>query len=382
MLMILPDSNALFGRLIGTRPDEDWLALLELSSSGQIAVVLPEIVQWEIANQAQREVVDLLDRHRATTSKLRRLGIEAPAFGDGPMIGKERVAQATEELRKQVLEKGGRIAPIPNVSHAELVRRSLDRRRPFDGEDRGYRDTLLWHTALELLREGHSVVLVSNDKSAFVSPGADELLHPDLDAELRAYGYSAELHLAKSLDRARILIAGAMSPERQRVAHLLARDEIAAEIMHCLCVTASGEVFDEKELLHWGWSEDLAGVRVLEIKDFGGLRPYKVSNSPKGRLKAKVRIDVIAELDVRAFDFTDEINDMATPGPIHDVGVGLTDGLIQTYVDRELTLVGEIDVSRSQDLLHSVSLTGIELPRNLASDGQLALGYQFNDFAA
>ena len=99
---MLPDSNALFGRLVGTRPDQDLLAVLELSANGEAQVVLPEIVQWEIANQAQREIAEQITRYRAAGARLRRLEIEVPAFNEGPSLGKERVALATEELRKKI----------------------------------------------------------------------------------------------------------------------------------------------------------------------------------------------------------------------------------------------------------------------------------------
>ena len=222
-------------------------------------------------------------------------------------------------------------------------------------------------------------MLVSNDKSAFVATGTDEQLHPVLTAELRAYGYAGELRLAKNLDRARIAVEDMTSPERRFVAELLTVEEVAAEVMHGLCIDAHEEILGEEELRHWGWSEDLAGVRVLEIKDFGGLRSQEVVRADDGGLKAKVRMEVVAELDVRSFDLgqLDELYALATPGPIHDIGVGLTDGLLQAYVDRELTLAGEIKVSRRRKGVDSICLTGVELPRKLANEGQLALGFPF-----
>ncbi len=303
-------------------------------------------------------------------------------FGEGPSLGEERVALATEELRRQVISYGGRVAPIPNVSHAELVRRSLERRRPFDGNDRGYRDSLLWHTTLEFLREGHSVVLVSHDKSAFAAPKTDEQLHPALEAELRAYGCAGELRLVGNLDRARTVVEEMTSPEQKYIAELLASDQIAAEVMHGLCIDAHEGVLEGEELRHWGWSDDLAGIRVLEIKDFGGLRSHEVVSADDGKLKAKVQMEVTAELDVRSFDLGElgELEALATPGPVHDIGVGLTDGLVQAYVDRRLTLTGEIQVSRQKGV-DSAHLTAIELPRYVVDQGQLALGFPFNDFA-
>jgi len=95
-------------------------------------------------------------------------------------------------------------------------------------------------------------------------------------------------------------------------------------------------------------------------------------------------MEAIAELDTRSYDVfgdgdSDELEDLAIPGPIHDIGVGFLDWLLQAYVDRELTLAGEIEVSESPQRVESVALTGIELPRKIAREGQLALGFPFDD---
>jgi len=282
MLIVLPDSNALFGRLVGTRPAHDLQALLELSANGDAQLVLPEIVQWEIANQAQRGIAEQIARLRAAGAKLRRLEIEAPVFNEGPSLGRERVALATEELRKEILSCGGRIAPVPNVSHVELVRRSLDHRRPFDGSDRGYRDALLWHTALELLRERHSVVLVSNDKAAFVADGATEQLHLDLASELRAFGVEGELRLAKDLGRACQVVEEMASPTRKAIRNLLSVDEIAAEVMHSLCTGAQDQTLEGEELRSWGWSEDLAGSALWRSRTSADFVPTTWSGRATG----------------------------------------------------------------------------------------------------
>jgi hypothetical protein len=380
MLVVLPDSNSLFGRLIGTRPDRDWVALLECSKQGIAEVVVPEIVQWEIANQARREVHEQLARFQSASKKLRRYQVEAPLLAESGDVAEERVAAATEELRNQILLSGGRMAPIPDVSHAEVARRSLDQRRPFDGTDRGYRDTLLWHTALDLLREGNSVVLVSNDKAAFVAGGLDEQLHPDLAAELRTCGLSGELYLAKNLDRARMIVKELTSSGFVRIRQLLETDDVLADIMCRLARDALGRTLEEEELLHWGWStDDLVGVRILEIKGFGQIRPHAVVSSDGGSLTAVVRLEVLAELDVRAYDCNDEVDAMAMPGPIHDIGVGLTDGLTQAYIDREVTLLGEIEICEKTGFVDSVQLTDVEIPRKLIREGQLELGHPFGD---
>ena len=206
-----------------------------------------------------------------------------------------------------------------------------------------------------------------------------------LPPKLRAFGIAGELRIARNFSRACQVVEEMASPTREsgRAPAPSGRDRGGSNAF----------------ALHWRPGSDprrggasllglavrtLLGVRVEEIKDFGGLRTYDVVQSSDGRLKAQVKMEAIAELDTRSYDVfgdgdLDELEDLAIPGPIHDVGVGLTDWLLQAYVDRELTLAGEIEVSESPQTVESVSLTGIEFPQKIACEGQLALGFPFNE---
>jgi hypothetical protein len=68
---------------------------------------------------------------------------------------------------------------IPRVSHEEVVKRDLLRRKPFGESGKGYRDTLIWETVLaELRREQSQMALVSHNIKDFAGP--DRMLHADL----------------------------------------------------------------------------------------------------------------------------------------------------------------------------------------------------------
>lgn len=105
----------------------------------------------------------------------------------GPTLnGAERAYE--EHLLKVLEERGVEILAYPQVRHEELVRRDLDRRKPFSQRG-GYRDALIWKSLLELLKANPAPVwFVTNNSKDFGSgPGPDSDLVRDLtDMDLSA----------------------------------------------------------------------------------------------------------------------------------------------------------------------------------------------------
>ncbi|MFD0866768.1 PIN domain-containing protein [Tessaracoccus lubricantis] len=86
---------------------------------------------------------------------------------------------------------GFTLLPWPEVSHADVVARAVNRIQPFNRKGSGYRDTLVWMDVCRLAREGKDVVLISNDKDAFAGP--DGSLSPALAEEVANAKGSVEL---------------------------------------------------------------------------------------------------------------------------------------------------------------------------------------------
>jgi len=92
------------------------------------------------------------------------------------------------QLRARLKEVGVHLRKAPKSPHADLVGRAIERRRPFDENGSGYRDTLHWMIVLDVVDERYEetdIVFVSAGRRAFGAAGkADKELHPHLVAEL------------------------------------------------------------------------------------------------------------------------------------------------------------------------------------------------------
>lgn len=167
----------------------DAQALLAACDRGEIELFVPQVVVNEVVNRYEKRESKKIKALNDARAELRQMR--------GPRSGGEFEGEAESQpgylmhLRKVIRDAGGEIPGFPEVTHKELVRRALAGRRPFDDAGRlGYRDTLIWHTVLEVAREGHTVVLATGDGD-FRSADADRL-HDHLIADLRQRGIDPE----------------------------------------------------------------------------------------------------------------------------------------------------------------------------------------------
>ena len=104
----------------------------------------------------------------------------------------------------------------PNAGHEDLVRRALERRKPFtaDGQ-RGYRDALIWESVLCGLRyDSDETFFVSRNTRDFADPDREDLLHPDLLSDIESlHKRGLRFRFFPGLEE---LLAGGMAP-RQKV---------------------------------------------------------------------------------------------------------------------------------------------------------------------
>lgn len=169
----------------------DWLfkgatvQLLEHAISRTIeAVAIPGPVVEELVANHERQSEDALARLNKAALECQRLGILDAIPRSAPLDYRAYVTELWDE------RLGFTILRWPSVSHQELVSRATTRTAPFDHKGGGYRDALVWHSALELARDGKEVVLISADR-AFTDGG--EGLAQSLRDEAASLAGSVEL---------------------------------------------------------------------------------------------------------------------------------------------------------------------------------------------
>ncbi len=198
-LIAIFDTSALFDDL--SMRGVQSRQLLRWAGHGSYELSVPEVVVAEMTNDARERIEKACAKASAAGESLAKLGIalELPV----PEVS-ALAAQFEAQLRAAITGASGRFLPLPNVPHAELVERSARGIKPFSSpaktrreqSDRGYRDSLIWMTALAAA-QGGNVTLVTENTSDFTDGGGN--LHPDLLADLEREGLAGEVQVCLSL---------------------------------------------------------------------------------------------------------------------------------------------------------------------------------------
>ena len=178
MFTVVVDTSALYGdfHLRGIQA----LNLIDNIKKLGGELIIPEIV----VDEAERKFTQLL---RDSTRELKK---SAKVYRQltGIDIDIPEVSESPKEitLRQRLLEVSDHIAPYPQFSHQQVVRRLLAGYRPFSvNGDKGYRDFLIWLSVLQIAAMStHTVIFITSNSSDFCAK-KDNQLHEDLIADLQ-----------------------------------------------------------------------------------------------------------------------------------------------------------------------------------------------------
>ena len=177
-----------------------WRILLYQAKCQSIRLVVPEVVVREAVGRYSGELTKRLAAAASAAQDVQDLTGVPVATPD--VAPRDHVAAYEADLRGKLTQCGVEIPQLPQVDVSALVDRAIYRRKPFDDKGSGFRDSLLWETTIEVLREPHrneDAYLVSNDHNAFSESSQSITLHHDLVSELSERGVTITLILVKDV---------------------------------------------------------------------------------------------------------------------------------------------------------------------------------------
>lgn len=199
-MKLVVDANTLTSDLYLAGPS--FTVIANEIAGGELELIVPEVSVIETVGNFRRSIDDAhsaLERFSAKWSRLLHEASKLDEF-DG-YLGDLAVAY-DDTLRERLDGLGARIEPIPEIEHAQLVRRAAERRRPCDANGNGYRDSLIWETVLVVAAEGEDVVFVTNDTDFTLDEEGDLRLHPDLVADMQEAALDVEITIVSDLHTA------------------------------------------------------------------------------------------------------------------------------------------------------------------------------------
>ncbi len=148
------------------------------SIAGQL--IVPEVVVDEVVNRfredidshyckfiiEERQIAHMLDDSRFKLRSVLDQEIE---------VNKYRSA-----FISKIESNGGKILPYPFIDHKEVVKRDLQRRKPFKPDGSGYRDFLIWESIKKLISEDDVAFITNNKKDFGEGPEIDATFHAEI----------------------------------------------------------------------------------------------------------------------------------------------------------------------------------------------------------
>lgn len=218
-LFVVIDTNVIYQhRKVG---DSNWSRFAMYVNKWRIKVVIPKIVQYETLDRLKTDYSEVQNRARDLIKDAQQLPLFLGSVSNdtASLRNSDMVAMSMEEELGAVCKYLTELIPCPlefaewpTASYGNLVDRMFSRRRPFKknskNKDAGWRDTLVWYTALDLLKTDgdFDVLLITANTEDFAEPSKNksdtsELLKLHDDFVIDIPDSKHEVHLCRSLSQ-------------------------------------------------------------------------------------------------------------------------------------------------------------------------------------
>lgn len=162
-------------------------------------IIIPEVVFDESLNKHKEKLREAGNNIKNKMDEYNRLVNGKIAID---IVGNydEEDTQYEEFLIGLLIEHGSYPPQeYPNVPHKEVVRRAIERKKPFKANGKGgYRDYLVWRSVLDVVKESSRTMpseivhFISENTNDFADVGDKRKLHPDLLQEMEQLQIDSE----------------------------------------------------------------------------------------------------------------------------------------------------------------------------------------------
>jgi hypothetical protein len=225
-------------------------------------------------------------------------------------LADHEAGQVEQQLRATLAEAGLRVEAAPEPPHEELVRRAINRTRPFDDKGSGYRDALHWHFFLHTVEQAwdaQDLVFVSGDRTAF-GDGNSSRFHPDLERDVRDIGVDVTdvgepMHVTWARRFADVNIPGEFDTEAVDLRSIVSFEEIGSYLASSLL----GDEPIEVDPFNTPFGAAVVGAMITDLTDPVVTHAEARSYYEKDRLAIDVVVEMTATYLGFGVDDSDEL---------------------------------------------------------------------------
>jgi len=129
-----------------------------------IRVYITEVSIEEIFKNYKNNYVEIISEFNRVKKKLNKIETELKDID----LEKNASIKYQNYFYDFLKDNNITILPYPKVGHKEIVQYSVKGKKPFKQKDTGYKDFLIWHSALSLLQENKQPLVILTNDSDFL----------------------------------------------------------------------------------------------------------------------------------------------------------------------------------------------------------------------
>ena len=172
----------------------DFNLLFDFVSTSKSTLLVSNLVCEEMDNGHNRELKSVIDKMKGELTKAQNFNAVKIEYDF------EKLSQPysfKKMLEERLGNKGIKYIPYDDIPQSEVVARAINVIRPFQEEDKGYRDTLIWLSLIQyikLKRIREEVIFLNNNKNDFFNIVDGKVdFHPALKKDIERIVRSAQI---------------------------------------------------------------------------------------------------------------------------------------------------------------------------------------------
>lgn len=315
---------------------------------------IPELVIDETINKYREFLIEKIELQRKANADVNRLLNHE--VSTTPIDISQAASIYEKFLRDKFKSLSTQVLPYPVVEHKKVVKRILERRRPFKKGDAGYRDYLIWETIKNLELWGtEQIVFITNNTKDFGESGY--LSEEFTDKRTGNKNYKISISLSKFNDefilpRLKKLEEIKLQLSKGHVQNFIFKNWLDTEFVELIKETELEEVLT-------GFPYGVGRVRVVDILMFDDYKIYEVNAMESGEKLVHFSITCIVDASVD-IDWEDYVRHREVRDYFGEAEEEF--GSSSSMISEKIEIAGSLILDKKNQDVNSVEITFINGP--------------------
>lgn len=177
---IVLDTNIIYSDFLFRSKEFD--ILLDYLKKTDSTFILPEVILLEIEQKYKESLEERIEEYNKSSKHLDLLqNNKEKHIGIIDINIENETKNYISFLKTKLKIRPKQIVPYKNEYLPELIKRAINKSKPFQNEDKGFRDTIIWLTILDYCEStSRQIIFISNNPTDFGTKNVNNTLNNNL----------------------------------------------------------------------------------------------------------------------------------------------------------------------------------------------------------